>query len=648
MNSRTLRKKSSKETHLFIEKMKGNYSYFSIIYFHIFYFHFFTYCIHLFLVQNTMDIDEENLVQELEITEECFPENKLEEINESIDDEPASNMETKEIGLAHKLLIFFIMFNISHRAMKFLLNILIDEGLNVPPSVYLLKKNLNTNKYKIVQSSLSCGGKFAYLSIYESIKHFLESNILRLSNIHNELDVHINIDGLPLFKSSAATLWPILIRLPKTNLCKPFPIAVYTGVQKPDLCGFIRQLHDEILLFQDYVSFQGIFVKFKRVLFICDSPAKAFVQGVKLYSGYNSCQYCKIPGFHNGKKIIFPFNVDGFENRTDESYANFCEDNQQFKSMLASILPLRNAFPLDYMHLVCLGIVKRLMQSYFSNIHGHLSCRLYSGNLKLVNERATFYKNVLPKEFDRKIRTFKDLSFFKASEYRTLILYTGPVLFRNILPDEYYNHFTLLHFSIYVFVSNSYNHLFINAKNCIDHFLSQLGRLFTDSAYTYNAHCLSHLHEFVQMYGSLENYSAFPYESYLSVLKKRIKTGSFILTQSVNSLISLRSIYNNLPSKLVSFSTTSPDNCAIIQYNGKHIPIIIDNIFEDKVSGYVMKFFDDIYTYPYLSRVLGIGFYNTTSLYVNNVKPVNKCIIFPKGAHKIVIPFANFDSNYSC
>lgn len=100
-----------------------------------------------------------------------------------------------------------------------------------------------------------------------------------------EVSLQVNIDGLPLFKSSGAQLWPILGRLVKPVMSKPFVIGLYSGDQKPTsvteyLGHFVRDLDN---LFRNGVRISDESedrVGFSLSCVICDAPAKAFVKQI--------------------------------------------------------------------------------------------------------------------------------------------------------------------------------------------------------------------------------------------------------------------------------------------------------------------------------------------------------------------------------
>lgn len=86
-------------------------------------------------------------------------------------------------------------------------------------------------------------------------------------------------------------------------------------------------------------------------------------------------------------------------------------------------------FPLDYMHLVCLGVMKR---------------RLGSRVIDDISQHLLNLKSHIPSEFARKPRSLKEIDRWKATEFRQFLLYTGPVVLAEILHPNMYKNFLLL------------------------------------------------------------------------------------------------------------------------------------------------------------------------------------------------------------
>lgn len=60
------------------------------------------------------------------------------------------------------------------------------------------------------------------------------------------LDLQINIDGLPIFKSTQHQFWSILGRFINTDQKEPFIIGIFSGTSKPnDLDEYFREFLDE-------------------------------------------------------------------------------------------------------------------------------------------------------------------------------------------------------------------------------------------------------------------------------------------------------------------------------------------------------------------------------------------------------------------
>ena len=245
---------------------------------------------------------------------------------------------------------------------------------------------------------------------------------------------------------------------------------------------------------KSFVPINNFFVKLSSVLFICDTPARSYIQCIKGHSGYNGCGYCRQKGEYFNGHMTFPNTADDL--RTDVNYENCEETNQDRNNMspLLKIVPFFSCFPPEYMHSVCLGVTRKLLHYYFLPTEGiHLPCKLSVQQKSVLNEKILSLKKFVPKEFCRKLRPFTELMHFKASEFRLNVLYVGPFLFKEVLPVDFFNHFVLLHFAMYIFCSPKLcrsPEYFDAAEACIKRFVFDISGLFTQSAYVYNVHVL--------------------------------------------------------------------------------------------------------------------------------------------------------------
>lgn len=79
---------------------------------------------------------------------------------------------------------------------------------------------------------------------------------------------------------------------------------------------------------------------------------------------------------------------------------------------------------------------------------GPLKTRLSSYNVQQISKKLLVLKKYTPSDFPRKARSLEFIKLWKATEYRRFLLYSGPVLLRNILSKHVYEHFLTLHVAI--------------------------------------------------------------------------------------------------------------------------------------------------------------------------------------------------------
>lgn len=76
--------------------------------------------------------------------------------------------------------------------------------------------------------------------------------------------------------------------------------------------------------------------------------------------------------------------------------------------------------PLDYMHLVCLGVMKQLLQLW---IKGNKNNRLSAENINSISQHLMDIKHCIPSEFARKPRTLVDIDRWKATKLPIFVVY---------------------------------------------------------------------------------------------------------------------------------------------------------------------------------------------------------------------------------
>lgn len=85
-----------------------------------------------------------------------------------------------------------------------------------------------------------------------------------------EIQLQVNIDGIPLFHSSSVEIWPILVRSLSLKNCTPFAVPIFCGTGKPcPLDIFLDSFMQECsALLENGIRFQGRVHKIRIAFFM--------------------------------------------------------------------------------------------------------------------------------------------------------------------------------------------------------------------------------------------------------------------------------------------------------------------------------------------------------------------------------------------
>ncbi|KAL1441965.1 hypothetical protein MTO96_008113 [Rhipicephalus appendiculatus] len=199
--------------------------------------------------------------------------------------------------------------NIRRNALTDLLKLLKRQGglhaLDIPDDARtLLKTPRRDNTYATAALS---PGEYSHFGLAAGLAHSL-SFVKNIQGVR-VVFLTVNVDGLPLSKSSKMQLWPIQCQ---ASFCEdgrtaPFVVGAFAGPSKPHSSNdFLRPFVDELQLLISHgltVSGQRIEVKLKAI--VCDAPARSFIMMTKGHSGYSGCPKCTVEGAYIGGKVVF-------------------------------------------------------------------------------------------------------------------------------------------------------------------------------------------------------------------------------------------------------------------------------------------------------------------------------------------------------
>lgn len=189
------------------------------------------------------------------------------------------------------------------------------------------------------------------------------------------------------------------------------------------------------------------------------------------------------------------------------------------------------SFPLDYMHLVLLGVMRKLLHLWLSK--EPVSVRLPNRRVLEVNELLLSLKSCIPVEFVRKPRSLLEVSRWKATELRQFLLYTGPVVLKEILTDNCYSNFMALSVAMIILLSPNHENKIEFANKLLHYFVKSFSHIYGPHFVSYNVHGLLHLVDDYQHFGPLDSCSCFPFENYMKVLKTALRKNDLPLQRFI-------------------------------------------------------------------------------------------------------------------
>lgn len=440
----------------------------------------------------------------------------------------------KEIPLRQFLRTWALENNITHSAVTKLLKGLRCNGHeNLPSDARTLLQTPTVKSTTVTDS-----GSFYYYGLRKALEDHLKRTRPVSKPIKNPILINLGIDGLPLTKSSKSQLWPLVGQIiHDDHREEPFFIGAFHGYMKPLKPDEI--IDKFIAEYNEIKNERFIYLGRKYSVLvncvICDAPAKAFVKCIKSHTGFYGCDKCEDEGEWREHRMIFL--NESAPLRSDETFLLRTNEEHHLNDspFETAAFKMVTQFPLDYMHLICLGVMKRLLKFWIKGIKG---IKLRSSEINRLSAHLKSLIPHIPREFARKPRGIDELDRWKATEFRLFLLYTSLAIVWSYLPEDYCRHFYVLHCAIFILCNVTdckYNNEY--SKELLVHFVQVFKILYGEEYVTYNVHNLIHLPEDVKIHGCLDMFSGFPFENYLQHLKRILRKSAQPLEQLQRRLI---------------------------------------------------------------------------------------------------------------
>ena len=281
-------------------------------------------------------------------------------------------------------------FQIKHNALDNLLLLLQKSGHpDLPSSARTLLKTTRE-----VHTQLMSGMEYIYLGLEKGLLRYVKDYAKLQKEPITALEISLNIDGLPLFKSSGKGLWPVLCAVVNMQPVNVFPIALTFGNSKPSNLDFLKETVEELKnLMENGLSDGEKTISVLLKCITCDAPAKAMVKKVKMYSRYSGCDRCTQRGVWIGRMTYQ--DITNIVARTDTSFRGQSDEEHHLGLSPFCYLPIDivKTFPIDYMHQVCLGCTKRLILTW---MRGAREVKLSAGQIQEISDKLVKLNQTFP------------------------------------------------------------------------------------------------------------------------------------------------------------------------------------------------------------------------------------------------------------
>lgn len=288
------------------------------------------------------------------------------------------------------------------------------------------------------------------------------------------------------------------------------------------------------------------------------------------FNAKHGCLKCVTVGEYSHTSHTVTFPDSNCRPRTDQEFRakKYGPHHKKDSPLLRLSVDMIEDFPVaDSLHLVDLGITKRLLVGWRNGNFGKYVTKWSAKDAETVSNFLT--KRKLPSEIHRSVRGLDCISHWKASEYRSFLLYLSIIILPDVLPNDALTHFLAFFCGITICSSENYSNFLPLAKELlqcvfVDHFKDFYGEDYMTS----NVHNVVHITDEVQRFGPLPTFSAYPFENKLFSIKRMLRQGNNPLAQVAKRCSEVSKITKNRENQQLEnrepFVTTNSRNLTVL------------------------------------------------------------------------------------
>lgn len=222
----------------------------------------------------------------------------------------------------------------------------------------------------------------------------------------------------------------------------------------------------------------------------------------------------------------------------------------------------------DYLHSTCQGAIKFFLGLWTETKHSKELWYLDAEKRSILNDRLLQVRP--PYEVTRTSRSISEISFWKASEFRSFALYYFSSL-EGLLPPDYYEHFLYFTYGLQVLLQEVVTLEKVKEVDILfRHFVQRAEVLYRKENIRFNLHLLTHLAESVIRWGCLWASSTFIPEWFNGQLVGMANGTQYVAEQMVETFL-LRKVVREKVLDIMS-QYVLPANVSSLLCSLLHIP----------------------------------------------------------------------------
>lgn len=522
--------------------------------------------------------------------------------------ESIQNLNDCECGFNLKeTMSFFVEFNLKDEIKKLLSNKLVIKHLN-----YRFKRKKKNDE--------------ALEDIFDG------KNYKRNKYLENELNLSyiFNTDGCQLADTSKVAIWPYYIMInelpPHIRTKYIIPAGLWVDKSQPNMNVFgdifVKQANElsTVGILWNYRG-KDVISKIFPLLSSVDSVARCKMLNMKQFNGLFGCTYCLHPTEQINNSAKYPITENIPLLRSNNDIKELMKKSVTLETATAEgtfgikgpsflmnlkYFNLAESLPPDYMHSVLLGLTRQFTEIILTSVNKEYYIG-QSHKIDIISDRLLSISP--PKIITRTPRSLIERKLWRASEWRSWLLFYSLPCLRGILPNKYLRHWSLFVIAFNILLQDSITHTALGkAKSLLIKFVVKFQSFYGKEAMTYNVHLLLHLCQSVENYGPLWAHNTFPFENANRLLLKNKHSPARIIPQFTKRIL----LFQNI---------TSFSDKTTISY---HVNEFCNSLFETRLKTAV-KLYDN-------SVLVGSG--KNCHLTEEEIEllnePIEKCFSFDK------------------